>query len=134
VTFTIGDRATFSRTVTPELIERFADASGDTNPQHLSDEFSAGTRFGKRIAHGMLTGSFISALIGTKFPGPGCIYMSQTMKFLKPVFIGDTIDVVATVTAYRPEKGILTLETVCSNQAGDNVLTGEAVVLVKDLA
>ena len=81
----------------------------------------------------MLIGSFISGLLGTKFPGPGTIYMSQMMTFLKPVFLGDTITVVATVTKYRPEREVLTLSTECFNQDGVKVLTGEAVCKVTDV-
>ncbi len=111
-------------------IDAFAQATGDVNPVHLDDAYAARTRFGRRIAHGMLAASYVSTLLGTRFPGPGSIYLSQTLKFTKPVFIDDTLTVTATITAYRPERGLVTLETAVSNQRGEIVLRGEAVCLV----
>jgi 3-hydroxybutyryl-CoA dehydratase len=128
-----GQTATLSRTVTEADVEAFAWVTGDANPVHLDEELAARTRFGRRIAHGMLVGSYISALFGSEFPGPGTIYMSQSMKFLRPVYLGDTVRVVATVTAYRADRQILTLLTECFNQADEKVLTGEAVCLVSDV-
>ena len=93
-----GMSAMFGKTVTEADIMAFAGVSGDTNPIHLHDGFARTTRFGQRIAHGMLSGSFISTVIGTKLPGPGAVYVSQTMNFMAPVLIGDTITAVATVT------------------------------------
>jgi 3-hydroxybutyryl-CoA dehydratase len=133
VEFTEGQTSTLTRTVTAEDVERFAIASGDTNPVHLDEAYAAKSRFGKRIAHGMLSASYISALFGTKFPGPGTIYLSQTLKFSRPVYIGDTIEVRARVTAYRPDKKILTLATEAVNQNGEVVTSGEAVLLVSDV-
>ena len=95
----VGMSAMFGKTVTEADIAAFAGVSGDTNPIHLHDGFAAGTRFGQRIAHGMLSGSFISTVIGTKLPGPGSVYISQTLNFMAPVLIGDTITAVATITA-----------------------------------
>ncbi len=132
--FTEGQTASLTRTVTAEDVERFAEASGDNNPVHLDEAFAAKSRFGKRIAHGMLSAGYISALLGTKFPGQGSIYLSQTLKFSRPVFIGDTIEVRARVTAYRADKKILTLATEAVNQNGETVTSGEAVVLVSDVA
>jgi 3-hydroxybutyryl-CoA dehydratase len=129
-----GQTASISRTVTQAEIEAFARVTGDANPVHLDPAYAANTRFGKRIAHGMLVGSYISALVGTEFPGPGTIYMSQSMKFLKPVYAGDTVNVVARVSAYRSDKQILTLQTDISNQRGELVITGEAVCLVSEVA
>ena len=128
-----GRSASLTRTVTEADVEAFAWVTGDANPVHIEDEVAARTRFGRRIAHGMLIGSYISALLGSEFPGPGTIYMSQSMRFVRPVYLGDTVRVVATVTAYRPDKQILTLKTDCFNQRGDAVLTGEAVCLVSDV-
>ncbi|GAC1304165.1 MAG: hypothetical protein NVS2B3_12440 [Vulcanimicrobiaceae bacterium] len=119
--------------MTADAIDAFAVVSTDNNPAHLDDRFAATTRFGKRIAHGMLAASYISAMLGTQFPGPGTIYMSQSLKFIKPVFIGDTLDVVVTVTNFRADKGILTLDTTVTNQDGAKVVTGECVCLVSDL-
>ena len=134
VGFTEGQTASLTRTVTAEDVERFAEASGDNNPVHLDEAFAAKSRFGRRIAHGMLSAGYISALLGTKFPGQGSIYLSQTLKFSRPVFIGDTIEVRARVTAYRADKKILTLATEAVNQNGETVTSGEAVVLVSDVA
>jgi 3-hydroxybutyryl-CoA dehydratase len=129
----VGQTASLTRTVTETDVEAFAWVTGDANPVHLDEEHAARTRFGRRIAHGMLVGSYISALLGSEFPGPGTIYMTQTMKFLRPVYLGDTVTVAATVTAYREDKQILTMLTECFNQDGEKVLTGEAVCLVSDV-
>ena len=125
----VGQSAMFGKTVTEADIMAFAGVSGDTNPIHLHEGFAKSTRFGQRIAHGMLSGSFISTVIGTKLPGPGAIYVSQTMNFMAPVLIGDTITAVATVTAIDATKRRVTIKTQCLN--GDKVvIDGEAVVLV----
>ena len=131
--FRVGQRSSLTRTVTAADVEAFARITGDTNPVHLDAAYAATTRFGRRIAHGMLVASYISALLGTKFPGPGTIYVNQGLSFLRPVFLGDTLEVSVTVTAYRPEKAILTLETAVHNQDGQKVLAGEAVCLVADI-
>jgi 3-hydroxybutyryl-CoA dehydratase len=124
----VGARATRVRTITDTDIVRFAEVSGDRNPVHLDEEYAARSPFGQRIAHGFLTGSMISALIGMDLPGPGSIYLGQTMKFLAPVRIGDTVTVSVEVIGVREEKRILTLRTDATNQEGVLVLTGEAVV------
>jgi acyl dehydratase len=126
----IGDKFSTERHVTDELIRKFADVSGDYNPIHLDDDFAKNTRFGKRIAHGMLSGAFISAVLGYEFKERKIVYLSQTMKFTAPVFIGDTVTASATVTAIREDKGIVTLETVCANQNGDTLVKGEAAVMI----
>jgi len=126
----IGDSFAKSRVVTDELIRAFAEVSGDFNPIHLDEDFAAGTRFGKRIAHGMLSGAFISAVLGYEFRERRIVYLSQTMRFISPVFIGDTVTTVATVKSIREDKGIVTLDTVCSNQDGRTVIEGEAVVMI----
>ena len=109
----------------------FAGASGDHNPIHLDEEHAKGTRFGRRIAHGMLTSSLISNVIGNELPGVGSIYLSQTLQFLAPVFAGDIITARATVTSVREDKPIVKLETVCANQRDEVVIKGEATVLVE---
>ncbi|HEY4165844.1 MAG TPA: MaoC family dehydratase [Reyranella sp.] len=125
----VGMSAMFGKTVTEADIVAYAGVSGDTNPIHLHDGFARTTRFGQRIAHGMLSGSFISAVIGTKLPGPGSIYVSQTMNFMAPVLIGETITAVATVTAIDERRRRVTLKTQCLN--GDKVvIDGEAQILV----
>ena len=129
-----GDTAEITRMVTDEDIHKFADLIGDDNSVHLDDEYARRTRFGRRIAHGMLGASFVSTVLGTRLPGPGTIYLSQNFKFMNPVYPGDTLTARATVKAVRQDKPIVTLETVCTNQRGETVLTGEAVVLVENVS
>ena len=126
----IGDTFSTQRTVTDELVRKFAEVSGDYNPIHLDEDFARTTRFGRRIAHGMLSGAFISAVLGNEFRERKIVYLSQTMKFIAPVFIDDTVTASGTVTAIREEKGIVTLETVCTNQNGEMLVKGEAVVMI----
>lgn len=126
----IGDSFSKTREITDELIRAFADVSGDRNPIHLDDEFAAGTRFRKRIAHGMLSGAFISAVLGYEFKERRIVYLAQTMRFLAPTFIGDTITTTAVVKAIREERGIVTLDTACTNQDGTVTVSGEAVVMI----
>ena len=126
----IGDSFSIERHVTDELVREFAALSGDHNPLHLDEEYARSTRFGRRIAHGMLSGAFISAVLGYEFKERKIVYLSQTMKFTAPVFIGDTVTTTATVTHVRDDKPVITLKTICRNQ--DNVMTleGEAVVMM----
>lgn len=126
----IGDKFSTTREITDALIRAFAELSGDHNPIHLDDEFAAKTRFGKRIAHGMLSGAFISAVLGYEFQERKIVYLSQTMKFIAPVFIGDTITTTATVVRIREEKGIVILETICTNQNNEVTVKGEAAVMI----
>ncbi len=126
----IGDEFSTSREITDEIIRRFAEVSGDFNPIHLDEEFAKTTRFGKRIAHGMLSGAFISAVLGNEFRERKIVYLSQTMKFVAPVFIGDTVTATGTITNIREDKGIVTLETLCTNQNGKTLVKGEAAVMV----
>ncbi len=129
-TLSVGQRATFSKTITHADIEAFAALTGDRNPLHLDDAFARQSRFGRPIAHGVLVAGVISAALGMVLPGPGAIYLRQTLKFLRPVYPGDTVTATVEVTAYRVDKGIVTLRTVCVNQSGDPVVDGEAVLLV----
>lgn len=126
----IGDKFSTERHVTDELVRKFAEVSGDYNPIHLDEEFAKTTRFGKRIAHGMLSGAFISAVLGHEFKERRIVYLSQTMKFTAPVYLGDTVTAAATITKIREDKGIITLETICTNQNGESLVKGEAVVMV----
>lgn len=126
----VGDTFTKSRTVTDELVRAFAELSGDHNPIHLDEEFASKTRFGRRIAHGMLSGAFISAVLGFEFRERKIVYLSQTMKFTAPVYIGDTVTTTATVKNIREEKGIVTLETICTKQDGTVALQGQAMVMI----
>jgi 3-hydroxybutyryl-CoA dehydratase len=125
----VGMSAFFGKTVTDADLVLFSGVSGDTNPLHLNRDFATGTRFGGPIVHGMLTASFISTVIGTRLPGPGCVYLTQSLRFRAPVRVGDTVEVRATVKEINIEKRRVTIETVCS--VGDTVvLDGEAHILV----
>ena len=125
----VGMSAMFGKTVTEADIMAFAGVSGDTNPVHLHDGFARSTKFEQRVAHGMLSASFISAVIGTKLPGPGSVYVSQTLSFEAPVVIGDTVTAVVTVTDINDERRRVTLKTQCLK--GDEVVVdGEALVSV----
>jgi 3-hydroxybutyryl-CoA dehydratase len=125
----IGDTASLSKTITDDDIHSFADITGDHNPVHVDDEFAKHTRFGRRIAHGMLSASLISSVIANELPGRGSIYLSQTLQFVAPVFPGDLVTARVTVTAVREDKPIVKLETVCLNQRNETVIRGEATVL-----
>ena len=128
--FKPGDTASLSKTIGDDDIRAFADASGDHNPLHLDEEFAKQTRFGRRIAHGMLSASLISAVIANELPGEGSIYLGQTLKFMAPVFLDDTVTARVTVSSIREDKPILKLETVCTNQHDEVVIKGEATVLI----
>jgi 3-hydroxybutyryl-CoA dehydratase len=128
-----GDSASYSKTITENDILLFSNVSGDTNPLHLDSEFAKTTRFGKRIAHGLLVSGLISTVIGNKLPGAGAIYAGQSLRFLKPVFIGDTVTATATIVSYNEERGRMVLETVCRNQDGKAVVAGEAEVVYQPL-
>ncbi|OCA87954.1 enoyl-CoA hydratase [Bacillus sp. FJAT-27225] len=127
----IGDKASMAKTVTESDVYLFAGITGDLNPAHVNEQYAQGTPFKTRIAHGMLSGGFISAVLAMKLPGPGTIYLSQEMKFTKPVFIGDTItaEVEAIEFIDKGKFKILELATTCYNQHGDVVLEGRAKVI-----
>lgn len=118
--------------VTEQMGIEFAGVSGDTNPVHLNQDYAAATRFGAKIAHGMLIGSFISNVIGTRMPGEGSIYMKQEMTFLRPVYYGDRITVEIAVKALQKDRNRAVLSTDCYNQKGEKVLAGEALVMPKE--
>jgi acyl dehydratase len=126
---TIGQRAEYSKRVEQRDIQLFAAVSGDVNPVHLDADYAAGTDFGERIAHGMLTGAFISAALALELPGPGTIYLSQTLRFRRPVKIGDTITVHLEVIEKRAEKGFVTVDCKAVNQEGKTVVAGTAEVM-----
>lgn len=126
----VGDVFSTSREVTDELVRNFAEVSGDYNPIHLNEEFAKKTRFGRRIAHGMLSGAFISAVLGVEFKDRKIVYLSQTMKFVAPVYLGDVVTATGRITNIREDKGIVTVETICTNQNGDLLVKGEAVVII----
>lgn len=129
--FQPGDTASRILTVTDETIRGFAQVTGDTNPIHLDDAYAAGTRFGRRIAHGMIAAGLISAALANDLPGPGTVYLSQSLQFKAPVYPGDTITATVEVKSVRPDRPIVTLSTVCRNQDDAVVLEGEAVVLIR---
>jgi len=126
--FKVGDTAEMSKTVTEEDIDLFAKVTGDRNPVHVSREFAEKTRFGERIAHGLLSAGLISAVIGMKLPGPGCLYLSQTLNFRGPVKIGDEITARVEVVEVISEKR-LRLKTECINQRSETVIDGEAIIV-----
>ncbi|MEP7075301.1 MAG: MaoC family dehydratase [Acidobacteriota bacterium] len=126
----IGDRFSTERGITDDLVRKFAEVSGDFNPIHLDEEFAKTTRFGRRIAHGMLSGALISAVLGNEFQERKIVYLSQTMKFVAPVFIGDTVTATGTISKIREDRGIVTLETECTNQNGEVLVKGQAVVMI----
>ncbi len=128
-----GDTAKLIKTVTQSDIEQFAELVGDRNPVHVNPDFAKKTRFGRPIAHGMWGLSLVSAVLGTKLPGPGTIYLSQTVQFKAPVFAGDTLTAKVKVLEVRQDKPIVKLETTCENQKGELILKGESVVLVEDV-
>lgn len=125
----IGQSASFTKTVTEADCYNYAGVSGDFNPAHINEAYAEKTFFKSRIAHGMLSAGFISAVLGTKLPGPGTIYMSQDLKFLKPVYFGDTITAECTVDEIIKEKNRVVLKTVCTNQKGEIVIDGKALVM-----
>jgi 3-hydroxybutyryl-CoA dehydratase len=118
-----------TKTVTDADVRAFAEVTGDHNPVHLDEEYAASTRFGRRIAHGMLGASLVSAVLANELPGRGTVYLSQTLRFTAPVFLGDTVTARVVVKALREDKPVVTLETFCTNQRGERVVEGEAVVL-----
>lgn len=125
----VGDNASFSKTITEADLVLFAGVSGDTNPIHLDEMFARTTRFGRRIAHGMITASLISTVVGTALPGRNALYLSQDLKFVAPVFIGDTLTAKAVVLEKNEEKRTLLLDTTVTNQEGKVVLVGKARVM-----
>jgi 3-hydroxybutyryl-CoA dehydratase len=125
----IGDSAQLTRRVTDADVAEFVDAVGDYNPVHSDREYAAATAFKEPIAPGIWTAGLISAVIGTRLPGPGAIYLSQELKFLKPVKAGDWISARVEVIEVNREKNRVRLRTVCTNQRAEDVLTGEALVM-----
>jgi 3-hydroxybutyryl-CoA dehydratase len=127
--FQIGDKAQFSRQITEEDIQKFAELTGDINPIHLNEEYAKKTIFKGRIAHGMLVSSLIATIFGNNFPGNGTIYLSQNIKFINPVSVGDFITAEVEVINIDIERNRLALKTRCYNQDNVNVIIGEAIVM-----
>ena len=124
----VGDTAQFSKTVSETDVYLFAGVSGDFNPAHINEQYASGTYFKKRIAHGLLSASFLSAVLANQLPGPGAIFLSLSVRFLAPVFIGDTITARAEVAQVDSEKHRVTMNLICINQDEKQVLEGEAVL------
>lgn len=129
---TLGQSAEFAKTVTEADVVLFAGVTGDFNPAHVDQVAAEATRFGGRIAHGMLSAGLISATLAMKLPGPGTIYLAQTLRFTRPVRIGDTVTARVEIAELHAEKRRARLTTTCRNQHNETVLDGEATVLVPD--
>lgn len=130
MTYQVGQSASICKTISETDVYLFAGITGDMNPAHLDETYASGTRFQRRIAHGMLSAGLISAVLGTRMPGPGSIYMGQTLKFVAPVYFGDTLTATATIKELIPEKNRAVLTTEVVNQDGVTVTTGEAMLLL----
>src|SRR5215217_6313514 len=130
MTLKVGETAEITKKIEQQDIDAFANVTGDHNPVHVDEEFAKTTRFGRRIAHGMLTASLISAVLANKLPGEGSVYLGQTLQFVAPVFPGDEITARVTVKQVREDKPIVKLETICVNQREEIVIRGEATVLI----
>ncbi|MBI5251293.1 MAG: MaoC family dehydratase [Desulfomonile tiedjei] len=124
----VGDTAQFSKTVSESDIYLYAGITGDFNPAHINEEYARNTFFKTRVAHGLLTAGFISAVMANRLPGPGTIYIKQELNFLAPVKIGDTITAMVEIVEINTEKNRVSLRTSCTNQAGSVVLDGYALV------
>ncbi len=122
--FQAGRHVTFTKTFTEEDVRRFIEITGDVNPLHVDEQFAAGTRFGGRVLHGMLTASIFSTMVGMFLPGTGAIYRSQTIRFLLPVHIGDTVTAHFVVRSVDPARHLLTIDSWIANEAGDRVVEG----------
>ncbi|EON89328.1 MaoC family dehydratase [Plesiomonas shigelloides] len=125
----VGMSVSYSQTITDADVKSFAGISGDHNPVHVDEIFAENSRFKKRIAHGLISGSFFSALFGTKLPGPGCVYVSQSFNFKRPVYLGDTVTAIATVTSIDITKRRVFFDTVCKVK-NKTVIDGVAEIYV----
>ncbi len=128
----VGQFAEHTKTVTETDVVMYAGITGDFNPMHVNQAYAEQTRFGGRLAHGMLTAGLISAVLGTRLPGEGSIYMSQSLRFMRPVRIGDTITARIEVIELLPDKQRVRLATSCRNQNQEKVLDGEALVMMQE--
>ncbi|MEM0374803.1 MAG: MaoC family dehydratase [Nitrososphaerota archaeon] len=128
----VGQRASYTREITADMIRAFSDLSGDRNPLHHDEEYAKSTVFGRVVAQGMLTASLISTVLGTVLPGPGSVYLEQYLKFTRPVYPGDvvTAEVEVTEVSEKGNRAFVTLRTTCTNQRGEVVIDGWAKVLV----
>ena len=125
----VGMSASYSQTITDADVKGFAGLSGDNNPVHMSDEYAEKSRFGRRIVHGLFSTSFFSAIFGTRLPGEGCVYVAQSIKFLRPVYIGDTVKATVIVRSIDISKGRVFFDTICTVK-NKKVITGEAEIFI----
>lgn len=128
----IGAESSLSATLTADVVERFAEVTGDSNPVHLDEEYAKASQFGQRIGHGLWAGALISAVLGTRFPGPGTVYLSQQLTFHRPVYLGETVTATVRAVEIHPRRPIVTLETTCHTGVDTLVLDGKAVVMVNE--
>jgi acyl dehydratase len=128
--FRVGQTASMEKIFAAEDIEAYANSTGDRNPIHLDSVYAAKTKFGRRVAHGMFVASMFSTIFGTDFPGEGTIYVGQSLKFLKPVFLGDKVRAVVELIKIHEGKPLATFKTVCVNQKGEKVIDGEALLVL----
>lgn len=133
VDFNVGEKAEMTKEITENDITSMAEITGDFNPIHIDEDFANKTRFKGCIAHGVLSNGLISAVLGMHLPGPGAIYLGQTLKYLNPVKAGDTLRAEVEVSKWRPDKKIIHLETRCLNQHNDIIVEGEAVMLIETI-
>lgn len=131
-TFYVGKSARIAKTISESDVYLFAGITGDMNPMHINAQYAQNTRFQGRIAHGMLCAGLISAVLGMQLPGPGCIYLGQQLKFVRPVYMGDTVTAEVTISSIDWTKNRAVLATVCTNQKDEIVVTGEATMLLPD--
>lgn len=125
----VGMSSSYSQTITDANVKSFAEISGDSNPVHMSDEYASASRLRRRVAHGLMSASFFSALFGTRIPGAGCVYVSQSLNFKRPVYIGDTVTAIVTVKAVEATKRHVYFETICTVK-GKVVIAGEADIYI----
>jgi acyl dehydratase len=123
--FTVGQHVTFTKTFTDDDVRRFVEITGDVNPLHVDDAFAAQTRFGRRVLHGMLTASIFSTMVGMLLPGTGAVYRSQTLAFLRPVYVGDTVTAHFVVRAVDRVRHRLDIDSWIENEAGERVIEGK---------
>lgn len=129
MSFSVGDVKTVTVTITEKIVQQFAEMSGDFNPIHMDEDYAKTTRFGRRIAHGMIAGAFISRTLAMELGGGG-IYLAQTMKFMQPIYIGETIEIVITVDAIRERSGICSITTIVRKKdSGELCVKGEATIM-----
>ncbi len=130
ITLKVGDSFSRTKKISDDVVRNFAELSGDHNPIHIDENFARRTRFGRRIAHGMISGALISSVLGDELPEKKVVYLSQSLEFVAPVYIDDTVTATATVKHVREDKPIVTLDTVCTNQEGKIVVKGEAKIMI----